>query len=113
MTGKPEVANIMVMVTAEQLKGESEVPCTACAGKGRVRMGSAEKVQQARLGAGMKPAELARRLGVSRAYVFDLENGRRPLRDEMLARIAEALSAGSPVDHGQEKGPSEEGPKTA
>ena len=36
-------------------------------------------------------AELARRIGVARSYISLLENGERPLSDELLQRISAAL----------------------
>lgn len=39
----------------------------------------------------MTQAELARRVGVGRSYISMLENGERPLSDEMLKSIATAL----------------------
>ena len=39
----------------------------------------------------MNQAELARRVGVAQSYISMLENGERPLTDELLQRIAEAL----------------------
>jgi transcriptional regulator with XRE-family HTH domain len=40
----------------------------------------------------MTQADLARRLGLARSYISMLENGERPLNDELLERIAEALN---------------------
>ncbi|MEZ5577707.1 MAG: helix-turn-helix transcriptional regulator [Candidatus Competibacteraceae bacterium] len=39
----------------------------------------------------MNQAELARRIGVARSYISLLENGERPLNDDLLQRISEAL----------------------
>ena len=39
----------------------------------------------------MTQADLARRLGLARSYISMLETGERPLNDELLERIAEAL----------------------
>ena len=39
----------------------------------------------------MTQADLARRLGLARSYISMLENGERPLNDELLQRIAAAL----------------------
>ena len=39
----------------------------------------------------MNQAELARRIGVARSYISLLENGERPLNDELLQRISKAL----------------------
>jgi transcriptional regulator with XRE-family HTH domain len=39
----------------------------------------------------MTQADLARRLGLARSYISMLENGERPLNDELLLRIAAAL----------------------
>ncbi len=39
----------------------------------------------------MNQAELARRIGVGRSYISLLENGERPLNDDLLQRISEAL----------------------
>jgi len=39
----------------------------------------------------MNQAELARQVGVGQSYISMLENGERPLNDELLERIAEAL----------------------
>ena len=40
----------------------------------------------------MNQAELARRVGVGQSYISMLENGERPLNDELLQRIAAALA---------------------
>ena len=40
----------------------------------------------------MTQADLARRLGLARSYISMLETGERPLNDELLERIAEALN---------------------
>ena len=47
------------------------------------------KVKEARLSAGMKGVELAKALGVSSAYLSQVENGARPTSDELLARVLE------------------------
>ena len=47
------------------------------------------KVKEARLSAGMKGIELAKALGVSSAYLSQVENGARPTSDELLARVLE------------------------
>jgi len=39
----------------------------------------------------MTQTELARRIGVTRSYISMLENGERPLTEELLQRIAAAL----------------------
>ena len=39
----------------------------------------------------MTQIELARRIGVARSYISLLENGERPLTDELLQKIAAAL----------------------
>lgn len=40
----------------------------------------------------MNQTELARRTGVAQSYISMLENGERPLTDELLQRIAVALN---------------------
>jgi transcriptional regulator with XRE-family HTH domain len=40
----------------------------------------------------MSQAELARAVGVKQAYISMLENGERPLTDDLLLRIAAALN---------------------
>jgi transcriptional regulator with XRE-family HTH domain len=40
----------------------------------------------------MNQAELARHIGVARSYISLLENGERPLNDELLKKIAAALN---------------------
>lgn len=47
------------------------------------------KVKEARLSAGMKGVELAKALGVSSAYLSQVENGARPINDELLSRVLE------------------------
>lgn len=39
----------------------------------------------------MTQADLARRIGVARSYISLLENGERPLTDDLLQKIAAAL----------------------
>ena len=39
----------------------------------------------------MTQADLARRIGVARSYISLLENGERPLTDNLLQKIAAAL----------------------
>ena len=39
----------------------------------------------------MTQTELARRVGVARSYISLLENGERPLTDELLQKISAAL----------------------
>lgn len=39
----------------------------------------------------MNQAELARRVGVAQSYISMIENGERPLTDELLKKIAAAL----------------------
>jgi len=39
----------------------------------------------------MTQTELARRIGVTRSYISMLENGERPITDDLLQRIAAAL----------------------
>ena len=39
----------------------------------------------------MTQTELARRIGVARSYISLLENGERPITDDLLQRIATAL----------------------
>ncbi|MGB4967131.1 MAG: helix-turn-helix transcriptional regulator [Candidatus Saccharimonadales bacterium] len=39
----------------------------------------------------MTQVELARRIGVARSYISLLENGERPLTDDLLQRISAAL----------------------
>ena len=39
----------------------------------------------------MTQTELARRIGVTRSYISMLENGERPLTDELLQKVAAAL----------------------
>jgi transcriptional regulator with XRE-family HTH domain len=39
----------------------------------------------------MTQVELARRIGVARSYISLLENGERPLTDELLQKISAAL----------------------
>ena len=53
------------------------------------RIGHKITVQRAVLR--MNQAELARRVGVAQSYISMLENGDRPLTDELLQRIAAAL----------------------
>jgi transcriptional regulator with XRE-family HTH domain len=49
------------------------------------------KIRQNREARGMALRELARRLGLSAAYVSDLELGRRTASDETLQKIAKEL----------------------
>jgi len=53
------------------------------------RIGHRITVQRAVLR--MNQAELARRVGVAQSYISMLENGERPLTEELLQRIAAAL----------------------
>lgn len=53
------------------------------------RIGHKITVQRAVLR--INQAELARRAGIAQSYISMLENGERPLTDELLQRIAAAL----------------------
>ena len=53
------------------------------------RIGHKITVQRAVLR--INQAELARRVGIAQSYISMLENGERPLTDELLQRIAAAL----------------------
>ena len=48
---------------------------------------------RARETAGLTQGELAQRLGVGQSYVSALETGQRPLRIDMLLRVARATGA--------------------
>lgn len=67
--------------------------CVACSGTGRVPNPIATGVQmrQRRERAGVGLRELSRKLGVSAAYLSDLELGRRGWRNLKLLKAYEAL----------------------
>lgn len=52
-------------------------------------MTNGEKIRELRKRAGIKGVELAKALGVSSAYLSQVENGARPTSDELLARVLE------------------------
>lgn len=44
-----------------------------------------------RIGAGISIRDFAARMGISRSYLFDLEQGNRPFSPELLARYRKGL----------------------
>lgn len=52
---------------------------------------SRKKITKAREAAGLSKAELARRIGVSRSLITEIENGTRNATEETLAKIASEL----------------------
>jgi transcriptional regulator with XRE-family HTH domain len=50
-----------------------------------------DEIRRLRLKAGFKLREFARRVGISAAYLSDIEHGRRMPSDEVLHRMAESL----------------------
>lgn len=68
---------------------------------GRNKLGQAVIEERERVGAtirqmreirGFKPDELATKVGISRPYLVNIEAGRKPLTQVLLARIASALN---------------------
>lgn len=55
----------------------------------RVRIGAT--LRQLRQMRGFKPDEFASEVGISRPYLANIEAGRKPLTEVLLARVAEAL----------------------
>lgn len=64
------------------------------------RLSSEEAAERIRIGAtirsyremrGFSPDELASEMGISRPYLANIEAGRKPLTDVLLARLAAAL----------------------
>lgn len=49
------------------------------------------KIKAIREAKGMRQSELADKAGVSRPYMYDLENGARGAKPDTLSRIAEVL----------------------
>ncbi len=56
------------------------------------------EIKIARIRAGVRAYELAQRLGLSESALSRIETGRKQPSPELAARIAEALTAGSPAD---------------
>lgn len=67
----------------------SSRPITAIDHAERVRMGAT--VKQLRQMRGFKPDDFANEVGISRPYLANIEAGRKPLTEVLLARIANAL----------------------
>ncbi|MCL2455717.1 MAG: helix-turn-helix domain-containing protein [Micrococcales bacterium] len=83
----------------EQVRDESLAAMTtteraeydAAAVEAEARMDLADLVYNARTGAGLSQAELARRAGTSQSVISAIENGAQAPGGVMLARIAHAL----------------------
>ncbi len=71
----------------------STVKCRHCKGTGRtlnqVLFGA--RMKKLRIKAGLTGADVSRRLGLSKAHVFNLEKGYRFWRPELIKRYTKAL----------------------
>ena len=63
-----------------------------------------ERLRRARMAAGLQGKELAKRLGISRPYLSQIEKGVRHPSPELLTRLAAELKI-SPNDSGDEAAP--------
>ena len=74
--------------------GGANVKCRRCGGTGEEPDWRAvgAKLRADREQAGLTQTEVAFRLGMSKAYVSDLERGARPWRTELVERYREALT---------------------
>jgi transcriptional regulator with XRE-family HTH domain len=67
--------------------------CRCCEGSGKEldHKSIGPMMKQRRLKAGLTQGEVALRMGISGAYVCDLERGTRNWRDELIAKYGKAL----------------------
>lgn len=63
---------------AQTLKLSKVVPCPKCGGKGKLAIVNGEFLREHRQHQGISLREIARRMGLSAAYLSDVELGRRP-----------------------------------
>jgi predicted transcriptional regulator len=70
-------------------------PCPKCNGTGKIQddvlVGKALRKERTEMGLHLR--EVARRMGLSAAYVSDLEKGRRIWRGELIARYRKAVNS--------------------
>jgi transcriptional regulator with XRE-family HTH domain len=52
-------------------------------------------IKKRRAGSGLSQAKLARRVGVTRSHLANVENGRRSLTDALKQKIVRVLSKGA------------------
>lgn len=67
----------------------SSIPIGADESAERVRIGAT--IRQLRQMRGFKPDEFANEIVISRPYLANIEAGRKPVTEVLLARISEAL----------------------
>lgn len=67
----------------------SSIPIGATEEAERVRIGAT--IRQLRQMRGFKPDEFANEIVISRPYLANIEAGRKPITEVLLARISEAL----------------------
>jgi predicted transcriptional regulator len=90
------------MVSVSTLPGVARMPqvprkqvrCRLC-GIGHVTVVDGAAMRAIRECYGLKPAEVSRRLGISAAYLSDMELGRRGMSEEWAVRILELCQGGS------------------
>lgn len=67
-------------------------PCNSCSGTGRVPDWETGPVLRAeRDKAGVLQKDVATHMGISETYVYDLESGRRPWTNELVAAYQKAV----------------------
>lgn len=66
--------------------------CPHCGGRGKVEFATGDELQLARKNKGLSLRGMGELLGVSHAYVDDLEKGRRSVSSKMAKRWYSALA---------------------
>lgn len=62
-------------------------PCDTCKGQGFTLPVDGAAMRKLREGVGLSQREMAARTGLSPSYLSDMESGRRPMSEEIAARI--------------------------
>lgn len=99
---KKEQGTTIEMATEEcrKCRGTGTSQCTSCGGHTkmcRVCLGAGnlitrEALREARLAAGIHPLDIAMKMGMTRAYVYGVENGNTPMSAKIGAAIMEAIN---------------------